>query len=150
MCRGEGQWLGCVAWDSDLKPDPPPPMITVLSPSMGLQAMWSQWKCSGSAGVVRGKLSWEERTAPIFGLAGHVTCGVTAAAHHAVKKQLGLKTGRGPVCGLGVPELTRDQQVSRSEDTGVGVGWGKEHLGACWECSGCMSNPLDQTQCEAW
>ena len=79
----------------------------------------------GLLGVVRGKLSWEERTAPIFGLAGHVTCGVTAAAHHAVKKQLGLKTGRGPVCGLGVPELTRDQQVSRSEDTGVGVGVGE-------------------------
>ena len=79
----------------------------------------------GLLGVVRGKLSWEEHTAPIFGLAGHVTCGVTAAAHHAVKKQLGLKMGRGPVCGLGVPELTRDQQVSRSEDTGVGGGGGR-------------------------
>lgn len=112
---------------------------------MGLRATWSQRKCSGSGGWQGANFPGEEHIAPIFGLAGHVTCGVTAAVHHAVKKQLGLKMGRGPVCGLGFPELTRDQQFSGSGDTGGGTG--KEHLGACWECSGCLSNPLDQTQC---
>ena len=41
-------------------------------------------------------------------------------------------------------------EVSSSLGVGtLGEGWGKEHLGACWECSGCLSNPLDQTQCGA-
>lgn len=122
MCRGKGHWLGCVAWDSDLKPDPCPPMrtlITVLSPSVGLRATWSQRKCSGSGGWQEANFPGEKRIAPIFGLAGHVTCGVTATAHHAVKKQRGLKMGRGSVCGLGFPELTRDQQFSGSEHTGA-------------------------------
>ena len=127
LCRGEGQWLGCVAWDSDVKPDLRPPMrtlITALSPSMGLRATWSQRKRSGSGGWQGANFPGEEHIAPIFGLAGHVTCGVTATAHHAVKKHLGLKMGRGPVCGLGFPELTRGQQFSGSGDTGGGVGEG--------------------------
>ena len=94
-------------------------LITVLSPSVGLRATWSQRKCSGSRGWQGANFAGEEHIAPIFGLAGHVTCGVTATAHHAVKKQLGLKMGRGPVFGLGFPELTRDQQFSGSQDTGA-------------------------------
>ena len=77
----------------------------------------------GLLGTGRGKLSWEEQTAPVFSLAGCVACAVTAPARPASNERLHLNTDGGPACGLG---------LSGSEDSGDGGGR-REHLGASWE-----------------